>query len=66
MSAIRNEFGHKRVARAVEIVRELASRGLLTRDVDTVRLSPQGRLLSNEVFQQFLEAPSRIVAPATR
>jgi coproporphyrinogen III oxidase-like Fe-S oxidoreductase len=32
----------------------LVESGLLTSDGKTVRLTPQGRLLSNNVFQEFL------------
>ncbi len=32
----------------------MAERGLVTSDGRTVRLTPQGRLLSNDVFQEFL------------
>ena len=35
-----------------------AADGLLLQDHDSIRLTPRGRLLSNEVFQAFL-APSR-------
>jgi len=55
LSALRREFGDDRVARAIETVDEQAARGLLALDRDIVRLTTQGRLLSNDVFQEFLE-----------
>ncbi|HET9742094.1 MAG TPA: radical SAM family heme chaperone HemW [Terriglobales bacterium] len=39
------------------IVRELTSEGLLERCDDRVRLTDRGRLLSNEVFEQFISLP---------
>lgn len=53
--AIRQEFSNPMVARALDSVEELAERNLLTFDGEAVRLTPQGRLLSNDVFQEFLE-----------
>jgi len=58
VSALRREFGNLRVARAIESVEQLAARGLLVRDDETVRLTSVGRLLSNDVFQEFLETAS--------
>ena len=48
------EFGTERVAAAVVAVERLAGDGLLANDGDRVRLTSQGRLLSNDVFQEFL------------
>jgi oxygen-independent coproporphyrinogen-3 oxidase len=39
-------------------IRELESSGLLERQGDTVRLTPAGRLLSNEVFERFINISS--------
>ena len=58
LSEMRGEFGNERVATALDAVSELIDRGLLTSDRETVRLTAQGRLLSNDVFQQFLATPS--------
>lgn len=55
ISALRGQFGQSRVQRALPTVDELASRGLLAADAETVRLTPEGRLLSNDVFQEFLK-----------
>ena len=54
VSAVRSEFGPELVARALVIAAELTETGLLTCDGETVRLTSQGRLLSNEVFQRLL------------
>jgi len=58
------EFGPEAVAAFGETIRELVALALLVRGDDCIRLTPQGRLLSNEVFERFLgvEAPSRINA----
>jgi oxygen-independent coproporphyrinogen-3 oxidase len=63
--ALSREFGTQPVARALETVAQLAARGLLISDGETVRLTAQGRLLSNDVFQEFLEAPDQDLQTAT-
>jgi oxygen-independent coproporphyrinogen III oxidase len=66
LAAVRKEFGREPVAHVLEAVQDLAERGLVHVDSRTVRLTPQGRLLSNEVFQEFLgaanEEPESVVA----
>ena len=52
---LRNEFGDAQVARALETVAQLLEEDLVTSDGRTVRLTAKGRLLSNEVFQEFLD-----------
>ena len=42
------------VAPAIKVVPRLVEAGLLTVDAGTIRLTAQGRLLSNDVFQEFL------------
>ncbi len=54
LASLRREFGTKPVARALEPVRRLQEDGLVDFDGKTVCLTPRGRLLSNEVFQEFL------------
>jgi oxygen-independent coproporphyrinogen III oxidase len=51
---LKREFGSKPVARALEAVGRLEEDGLVRSDGKTARLTPRGRLLSNEVFQEFL------------
>jgi coproporphyrinogen III oxidase-like Fe-S oxidoreductase len=50
MAALRREP----VAQAMPAVARLVDDGLLASDGKTIRLTVQGRLLSNDVFQQFL------------
>jgi oxygen-independent coproporphyrinogen-3 oxidase len=52
--ALEQEFGPAITAPALETVAQLVESGLLTSDGNSVRLTPQGQLLSNEVFQEFL------------
>jgi oxygen-independent coproporphyrinogen III oxidase len=47
-------FGHLAVDHSLPAIAELINDGLLHRDGDRIRLTPRGRLLSNEVFQFFL------------
>ncbi len=54
VATVEQEFGGAMVAPALETAQRLAADGLLDFDGHTVRLTPQGRLLSNEVFQEFL------------
>jgi oxygen-independent coproporphyrinogen-3 oxidase len=54
VAALQREFGEAMVEPALKAVARLAEDGLLTFDGKTVRLTAQGRLLSNEVFQEFL------------
>jgi len=66
VSTLRREFGNRRVAHAVQIADQLAARDLLITNGDIVRLTPQGCLLSNDVFQEFLEASPTEPQPALR
>jgi oxygen-independent coproporphyrinogen-3 oxidase len=54
VAALKREFGAGRVARAMEVVGRLAEDGLVESDGKTVRLTERGRMLSNDVFQEFL------------
>lgn len=65
LAEVRGEFNDEPVARALEAVARLADRGLLLFDGEVVRLTPQGRLLSNDVFQEFLE-PSALSSATAR
>ena len=56
ISPLRTEFGNDLIGPALKVVEELSARGLVTIDGDSVRLTSQGRLLSNDVFQEFLHA----------
>jgi oxygen-independent coproporphyrinogen-3 oxidase len=56
-------FGVEAVRAAQATIEDLAADGLMQRDGDVVRLTPRGRLLSNEVFQRFI-APADCSAKA--
>ena len=59
VACLRQEFGSRMVEAALETVDRLCQLGLLISEEGTVRLTAQGRLLSNNVFQEFLlAAPS--------
>jgi oxygen-independent coproporphyrinogen-3 oxidase len=58
LASLRHEFGPEPVAQAMPTVVRLVEEKLLTSDGKTVRLTAQGRLLSNDVFQQFLDMES--------
>jgi oxygen-independent coproporphyrinogen-3 oxidase len=55
VAALEQEFGGEMVAPALKVVERLAADGLVETDGKTVRLTARGQLLSNEVFQEFLE-----------
>lgn len=54
VAALEREFGAATVARAMEAVGGLAEDGLVTFDGERVKLTARGRLLSNDVFQEFM------------
>jgi oxygen-independent coproporphyrinogen-3 oxidase len=54
VAALEREFGEEMVARAMKAVGRLVEDGLLISDGKTIRLTPRGQLLSNDVFQEFL------------
>lgn len=57
VAELEREFGTTLVAPARETAEWLASEGLLAFEAETVRLTARGRLLANEVFQEFLAEP---------
>jgi oxygen-independent coproporphyrinogen-3 oxidase len=58
LDALRREFGREPVTQALAVVDRLAEAGLIVSDGRAVRLSARGRLLSNDVFQEFLADPA--------
>ena len=52
--ALKREFGEAAVRRAMDVAQLLAGDGLIEIDSETVRLSARGRMVSNDVFQEFL------------
>jgi oxygen-independent coproporphyrinogen III oxidase len=51
------------VERHEPAIRELVEAGLLERQGDVIRLTPRGRLLSNEVFEKFIMEPETVKVP---
>ena len=56
LDEIRETFGAQ-VEPFVAVVDELVADGLLDRRASVLRLTPRGRLLSNEVFEKFIKEP---------
>ena len=54
VAAVEREFGSVALGRAMEVVGRLKEDGMVSSDGKTVRLTAQGRLLSNFVFEEFL------------
>ena len=54
LDSVAAEFGEEAVAGVSHVINELVGDGLLTHANDCIRLTPHGRLLSNDVFQKFL------------
>ena len=54
LAQIRSQFGESPDT-YLPVVEELLAEGLLKRTDDRVQLTPRGRLLSNEVFQRFID-----------
>jgi oxygen-independent coproporphyrinogen III oxidase len=54
VAAMEREFGLDAVRRSMIVVARLAEDGLLASDGRTVQLTARGRMLSNDVFQEFL------------
>ncbi len=54
LQELRGRFGDKPIDDYASVIAELAECGLLKSDGERVRLTPRGRLLSNEVFERFL------------
>jgi len=52
------DFGTSRVAAFRPAMVELVQAGLLEQEEDQIRLTPRGRLLSNEVFEHFVSTPA--------
>ena len=50
-----NKFGSETIASYRLVIAELSDGGLLEEAADRISLTPRGRLLSNEVFERFLQ-----------
>jgi oxygen-independent coproporphyrinogen-3 oxidase len=51
---LREEFGARAIEPSIAAARQLAEDGLLTIEHERVRLTDRGRLISNDVFGEFL------------
>jgi oxygen-independent coproporphyrinogen-3 oxidase len=60
IAAIEREFGAVLTNSAMAVVMRLVGDGLLSQDGDAICLTSRGRLLSNEVFQEFLDLAPEI------
>jgi oxygen-independent coproporphyrinogen-3 oxidase len=65
VEALKREFGAEAVAPAMEVVERLVDDELLTSAGKRVQLTTRGRLLSNDVFQEFLGLPAEKSAMST-
>ena len=54
IAALRKEFGKRAVEPSLTVAAQLAKDDLLIVERDSIRLTDRGRLLSNEVFAEFL------------
>jgi len=52
-----SEFGDSAVRTFSDSISQCTQLGLLEHEGDVIRLTPRGRLLSNEVFERFIFAP---------
>jgi oxygen-independent coproporphyrinogen III oxidase len=53
LAALREQFG-RRVESYTPVIDDLMGQGLLQGNGEDLRLTPRGRLLSNEVFERFI------------
>ena len=60
LNELAHSFGKSAVASNADGIADLIAAGLLARENDVVRLTPRGRLLSNEVFEQFISVDSTL------
>jgi oxygen-independent coproporphyrinogen III oxidase len=63
LSEVVADYGQTALDNLSTAISELIGDGLLQRDANRIRLTPRGRLLSNEVFQSFLAAPGVTTRP---
>jgi oxygen-independent coproporphyrinogen-3 oxidase len=57
---VSREYGAEAVNSLMPIISELEASKLLVRDRNVIRLTPRGRLLSNEVFERFISPAERV------
>jgi oxygen-independent coproporphyrinogen III oxidase len=54
---VAKEFGEAAIGAVSDPISDCMGSGLLEREGDVIRLTPRGRLLSNEVFERFILTP---------
>jgi oxygen-independent coproporphyrinogen-3 oxidase len=64
LARITEQFGQAALVPLQPIIADLEKQELLERSENSIRLTKQGRLLSNEVFERFLTPDPRSLAPA--
>ena len=52
------EFGEKQLKPSMPVITDLIQTKLIEQTGDSIRLTPRGRLLSNEVFEKFIFVPA--------
>jgi oxygen-independent coproporphyrinogen-3 oxidase len=62
LAALKREFGDQGIVRALEAIERLVESGLAFSDGKMVRLTARGRMVSNDVFQEFLFTPDHSTA----
>jgi len=60
LDELSSEFGEGSVSTYSAVISEFTGMGLLERAGSVIRLTPPGRLLSNEVFEQFISVPDQV------
>ena len=55
------KFGENAIENDSEVISDCMQSGLMERLADSIRLTPRGRLLSNEVFERFISVPERAI-----
>lgn len=65
LAAVAERFGQDAVGRFSETMDDFVDAGLLARDGNMVRLTAQGRLLSNEVFERFISVDQSVFISET-
>jgi oxygen-independent coproporphyrinogen III oxidase len=56
---VAREFGKAAIVGVSDSISDCIGSGLLEREGDVIRLTPRGRLLSNEVFERFILSPTQ-------
>jgi len=64
LRTVSSDFGEDAATQFSETIADLVSADLIERHGSVIRLTPRGRLLSNEVFEQFLEKGEQVKTPS--